>query len=90
MQRLDDLIGKKVLVAILNSKTPANDVTLHGVEAGGIWIECREYEELLGYKNPRKPKNRLHAKPVFFIPFAQIQFLISYSTELDDDTLQGS
>jgi len=90
MQRLDDLIGKKVSIAILNSKEPAYAVTLHGVEAGGIWIECKEYEELLGYKKPRKPKNLIYAKPVFFIPYAQIQFLISYSTELDEDTLRGS
>ena len=75
---------------MLHSKVAAYNVTLHGVEMGGIWIECKEYEEFLGYKKWRKTKNQIHAKPVFFIPYSQIQFLISYSTELDEDTLQGS
>lgn len=92
MQRLEDLIGKRVLVAMANTKAAGHSVILHGTEVGGIWIECEEYERLLGYKTKKstRPKKLPTAKPVFFIPFAQIVFLVSFSTELDEETLRGS
>ncbi len=91
MQRLEDLIGKKIIVAIQNSKEAAYTVTLHGVEAGGIWIENKAYERLLGYGStrPKKTQNALAVKPVFFVPFSQIVFLVSFSTELDEESLRG-
>ena len=91
MQRLDDLIGKKVLLAIQNSTEAAYSVTLHGTEAGGLWIESETHERLLGYqpKKPSKGQRQPAAKPVFFIPFSQVVFLVSFSTELDEGTLRG-
>lgn len=89
MQRIDDLIGKKILIAINNSKEAAYDVILHGVENGGLWIESETHERILGYSRKKiaKNRNRPISKPVFFIPFSQIVFLVSFSTELDEETL---
>ena len=82
MVRLDDLIGKKVLVALVNSEVAAYDVVLHGVECGGIWVESRELEALLGHRKGKPIGLKPTKKPVFFYPYSQIAMLISYSTEL--------
>ena len=58
------------------------DVTLHGVETGGLWIECRELDEIAAFLVPKKKAGIPLQKPVFFLPYSQILFLISSSTQI--------
>lgn len=90
MVRLEDLIGKRVTIAIRQSIESVYEVTLHGVEAGGLWVESREMQRLLG-DIPKGSKNRRarpSEKPVFFIPYAQIVLLVASSTELDETSFE--
>lgn len=82
MVRFDDLIGKKVILALVNSEKASYDVVLHGVEHGGIWIESLELEKLFGHKRGVITDLKPSRKPVFFYPYSQISLLISYSMEL--------
>jgi len=82
MVRLDDLIGQRVLMSLVNSEVAAYDVILHGVENGGIWIESKELETLLGHRKGKPMRMKPSKKPVFFYPYHQIALLISYSTDL--------
>ena len=82
MVRLDDLIGKRVLLSLVNSSADGYTVTLHGVEQGGIWVESRELEQLIGYRRRKAAGLKPARKPVFFVPYAQIGNLVAYSTEL--------
>jgi hypothetical protein len=82
MVRLEDLIGKKVLLALEKSKEAGYDVILHGVENGGIWVESKELEKLFGHRKRNTTRLNPAKKPVFFYPYSQIFLLISYSTEL--------
>jgi len=61
MQRLEDLIGRKIIVALMNSEEAGYTVTLHGVESGGIWIESKIHARLLGH-SPKKSQ-KVHGKP---------------------------
>jgi hypothetical protein len=87
MLRLDDLIGKKILIAPTTAFAAKDKpgtsytVTLHGVETGGVWIESPLLERIARSLAPRQKK------PVFFVPYAQIDFLIAFSLELDEKSL---
>ena len=89
MVRLEDLIGKKVLFV---PKVPFREgeksgtsytVTLHGVEMGGVWIQSKALTRLVGDLAPKQKS------PVFFVPYGEIQFLIAYSLNLDEQSLQA-
>lgn len=82
MLRLDDLIGKTVLLALQNSERGSYEVVLHGVEAGGLWIEGGEIGELIAFLAPKPRKGQPRQKPVVFFPYAQIAFLQALSTEI--------
>lgn len=82
MVRLDDLVGKRVLLALVNSEVPSYDIILHGVENGGIWVEGKALESLLGHVAGKPRGRKPSTKPVFFYPYSQIALLIAYSTEL--------
>jgi hypothetical protein len=82
MIRLEDLIGKKVLLALEKSTEAGYDVILHGVEYGGIWVESKELEKRIGHRKAAAIRAKPSTKPVFFYPYAQISFLIAYSTDL--------
>lgn len=85
MVRLVDLIGKRVCISIHGSERPTYGVTLHGVESGGIWIESKELAQILGpVKASSRERIEPKQKPVFFIPYSQLVFLISASTDLDE------
>ena len=91
MISLNDLIGKPVDITITSSSESFYTVTLHGVEQGGLWIEGEALNELLGYEPNRKlPANKISKKPVLFLPYAQIGFLLSSSIDLDEPSLRGS
>lgn len=82
MVRLEDLIGKRVLLALEKSKTAGYDVILHGVENGGIWVESKELEKLFDHRKRKSTALSPAKKPVFFYPYSQIFLLVSYSTDL--------
>ena len=89
MRRLDDLIGKRVTVALAESEAAPYRLTLHGVEGGGVWLEGKELERLLGYRPKRTGKisDKPEGRPVFFIPYTKISFLLSSSIGLDEPSL---
>jgi hypothetical protein len=82
MVRLDDLVGRRVLLSLINSSADGYRVILHGVEYGGIWVESKRLEKLIGYRKPKATGLKPATKPVFFVPYAQIGNLVAYSTEL--------
>ena len=82
MVRLDDLVGKRVLLSLINSSANGYNITLHGVEYGEIWVESKELEKLIGHRKPKAIGLKPATKPVFFVPYAQIGNLVAYSTEL--------
>jgi hypothetical protein len=89
MLRLDDLIGKKVMVCPINKFCDSDEtgtvytVTLHGVEAGGVWLESPELSKIAEGLAPH------HETPVFFLPFSQIGFLLASSLALDEESFRA-
>ena len=87
MLRLDDLIGKKIMVCPKNKFCDADSdgtvytVKLHGVEASGVWIESPDLTRIAKGFAPQQKK------PVFFVPHAQIEFLLAFSLRLDEKSL---
>ncbi len=85
MQSLNDLIGKPILLMLIDSNVHQHDITLHGVETGGIWIESEYLEDVMGFRSSKAESVLLPSfKPVFFIPFGRIKVLVASSTELDE------
>ncbi len=85
MLRLEDLIGKKVIIALERSKKASGyDITIHGVESGGLWIESEELARGSEAILPPPAKDRPTQKLVFFFPYAQIQFVMALSTDLEN------
>lgn len=84
MVRLRDLIGKTVtLVPVIplrqgDKPGTAYDVTLHGVETGGLWVDSSFLTTVAGDLAPTQES------PVFFLPYAGIHMLIAYSLQLDE------
>jgi hypothetical protein len=73
---LESYVDHRVMICTAARKQPVT-ATLCAVDAHGIWIESPELAgELLGSKRP--PSNM---KPVVFIPFAQLQYVLGV---LDD------
>jgi hypothetical protein len=84
--RLDELVGKKLTIALVSSEH-SYVVKLLGVEQSGIWIESRRLNAILGHKpaitkRPKTPKPP--TRPVFFIPYPQIGFVLYESTDLGE------
>lgn len=83
MLNLNELIGKPVGLALRDSeKEGSYDVVLHGVEAGGLWIEGGEIDEMFAFLRTKPRKGQPPQKPVVFVPYAQIMFLIANSIVL--------
>ncbi|MGH9605396.1 MAG: hypothetical protein ACRD3N_06810 [Terracidiphilus sp.] len=82
MVRLEDLVGKEVTLALIDSEEAGYDVVLHGVENGGIWSESNELEQRIGHRRGKSVGLKPAKKAVFFYPYSQIFFLVAYSTEL--------
>jgi hypothetical protein len=69
-----DYIGQEILMVLpdIAPGTP-QPVTIRGVEAGGVWIECpAAMQVLLGNLN----QPAALASPVFFVPFHAITLAI--------------
>jgi hypothetical protein len=79
MTRLEELKGRKIVVYLLqhiiDQTSPVISTLLVDLDANGIWIEGKELAETLHstYKKPM-PKT-----PVFFVPFAQIGWIVSFA-----------
>lgn len=85
MLRLDDLVGRKVIMALARSERASGyDVTIHGVENGGLWIESDELARGSEVMFAPRRKDQPKQKTVFFFPYAQIHFLVGFSTDLED------
>jgi len=70
MPKLTDFIGKNVLLSIVgSSKTQGYEVTLVGVEAGGLWVESDELQQLAPQVVPKR-------RDSFFFPYAQVVFVL--------------
>ena len=68
MLKTQDFVGKKVVLALINSnRDEGYQAKLLGVESGGVWVDC---DELLG----SAPKSA--TKVPLFVPYSQIHFLM--------------
>jgi hypothetical protein len=72
---LQSFVGKTVAAVIpLMHKTKFQEITIRGVEHGGIWIESQALTNAMikaaGLQDPSKT-------PVFFLPFSQIVLLMT-------------
>jgi hypothetical protein len=85
MKKLEDFIGKKISVAILDSANGWYDVKLDGVETGGIWIHGTQLDSLLGHipKRSVRPTLKPPTRPVIFLPFARIVTVYVETVDLD-------
>jgi hypothetical protein len=77
--RLKHLIGQEVLAVILPiHQTELQEVRLLGVELGGIWIES----EVMTQSVLRNIGAATGKTPLFFVPYAQIKFLMGVSEKI--------
>jgi len=88
--RFNDYVGEKIL---LSPKKQFGDesasvyfVTLQGSEPGGLWIEYEALTKMvlvaIGKPDAKPPK-----KVVFFLPYSEIDYAVSFSTDLDEKIL---
>ncbi len=74
MPSLNELVGKTItaLVPIIHTEI-LQKLTLHGVEAGGLWVESQTLTNLF------LERVRMSASPktaIFFLPYQQIVFVL--------------
>jgi len=79
MKTLSERIGETVLLIIpIFHEVELQQVKLHAVEAGGIWIESESAtQKLLGAL--KRPAGKT---PVYFVPYSQIKFGLDFLDEL--------
>jgi hypothetical protein len=63
-------------------------VLLRGVETSGIWIEHEALEKhlLSALKEVREFSNVVE-KPIFFLPFSELFYVVGFSLPLDEEAL---
>lgn len=72
--QLQKLIGHEILAVIpMLHPTQLQLIRLHGVETGGIWIECETFTQkvLRDMNLPASGKT-----PALFVPYAGIRYLL--------------
>ena len=75
MLRLRQMVGETVKgVVLFIHQTRILDLKIHGIEFGGIWLECQNVTEgmLARIGEQSAPKT-----PIVFVPYSQIKFLLS-------------
>ena len=90
MMKLDEFIGEWITV---KPKLPFEggkplkmySVKLHGVEAGGVWIESPQLTSMLKKVVGLPEKQATPRTPVFFFPFSEIYFLLAGETQLSQE-----
>lgn len=74
--KLERYVDHRILLCVAQRKEPVTAI-LRSIDEHGIWIESAELAgELLGAK---RPPSRL--KPVVFVPFAQLQYVLGVLDE---------
>jgi hypothetical protein len=69
--QFSELIGHTVPMVITTiSATDLQEVVIHGVEQGGLWIESAEMTQSL-LRGLNAPAGRT---PLFFVPFHEIKY----------------
>jgi hypothetical protein len=78
--KFEELIGKKVfaLIPIVNAKT-FQQITIHGVEVGGLWVESQQHTKLW-LENFDLPAIQT---PLFFVPYHEIRFVVHRLEKLE-------
>jgi hypothetical protein len=76
----EELIGKRTLAMIpIFDQRIFQEVTIHGVESGGFWLECPNYSRIVLSKlNVPAIKT-----PLFFVPYSEIKFLLHSLEKLE-------
>lgn len=75
--QLSDLVGTKILILsswFASKSATFEQVILHGVEAGGIWIETKGINETFLEK---MGDQMYDATPVVFLPYKAIDAILS-------------
>jgi len=80
MLTLQSMVGESILARIpMIDPRKITTVTLHGVEAGGVWIEYEAFiQEIM---SDAKAAVATH-KPIVFLPFDKIDFVIGFEESL--------
>jgi len=79
MKQLDELVGQELYgwIPVIH-KTNLQPIRLHGVESGGVWLES----DLLTQTFLTDSEKPALQKPLFFVPFQQIGYLVQPSGEI--------
>lgn len=78
--KLEELIGKEIIgmIPMFHEKI-FQKITVHGVEVGGLWIECPNYSKILVAKL-NQPAIKT---PLFFVPYHEIRMLLHSLEKLE-------
>ncbi len=75
MSKLDKLIGQTIYAVVpLLHETEIQQLKLHDVEWGGLWVESQAFINAMLSKLGAQAAPRT---PLFFLPYHQIKFAIS-------------
>jgi hypothetical protein len=76
----EELIGKTVLAMIpMFHEKLFQEITIHGVETGGFWLECPNYSKVVLSKlNVPAIKT-----PLLFVPYHEIRFVLHFLEKLE-------
>ncbi|HEV2383272.1 MAG TPA: hypothetical protein VG206_26190 [Terriglobia bacterium] len=85
---LKSLIGQSIMAKVpALSEGPFSILKLLGVEHGGIWVESQEFiNRTLGYIGVAAAAPE---SPVLFLPYHQIQFLLTLDSPALSETSLG-
>ena len=97
MTRLEEYIGREILIKPVHPFRPTDRgelyrVSLHGIETGGIWIESDilTHSALEGLHLMRDLDPAKVEIPIYFLPYTQILYLVTFNTFLDSGTQESS
>jgi len=77
--KFDEMIGQILIASIpIFHETELQQIKIHGVESGGLWVECDEYTKIWLEKLDL-PAART---PIFFVPYHEIRFAVYAHSKL--------
>ena len=95
MVRLEDLIGNQIVIMPKVQFRPdalqrsIYIATLRGYESGGVWIENDALLEVfMTAVRQFTSMTELDQSPVFFLPYTEIQMLVTLSTPLNPEDFE--
>ncbi len=78
--KTEDLVGKKVLAMIpMFDVKLFQEITIHGVELGGLWVECESYSRLVLQKLDQPAIKT----PLWFVPYHEIRMMLHSLEKLE-------